>query len=63
MITAFCIRTTPGSVPSTSYSVRRLNEGLCLTARLTEHVVRSGSSGARSPMVNQATDPFYCDGT
>jgi hypothetical protein len=39
MITASCIRTTPGSVPSTSYSVRRLNEGLRVTTRLTEHVV------------------------
>jgi hypothetical protein len=57
------IRTTPGSVPSTSYSVRRLNEGLCLTARLTEHVVAPVRRGIRSPMVNQATDPFYCDGT
>ena len=49
MITASCIRTTPGSVPSTSYSVRRLNEGLCSTARLTEHVVAPVRRGDSFP--------------
>ena len=49
MITASCIRTTPSLVPSTSYSVRRLNEGLCLTARLTEHVVAPVRRGGFVP--------------
>jgi hypothetical protein len=60
MITASCIRTTPSLVPSTSHNVRRVNEGLCLAARLTEHVVAPVRGGIRSPMVYQATDPFYC---
>ena len=62
MITALSHPNYTKFSPSTSYSVRRLNEGLCLTARLTEHVVAPVRRGDSCLMVYQATDPFYCDG-